>query len=238
MRVFDAAGRVKTHTLSADHERDYWQMKAASLDVAAYTYTIGASWSVTVPADKAYYLASLWQGRMGSAGGHMFKRDLRDPMPMPAGMNIQANGHNSACHIYYFDPSAVTYSDPKGVYHERLARLKTLMPSVVTATMASGQAQGTTATALFPTTFTNGLAMGAHAQDVAWACLGNVSNLINLNDEISDDHQLRFAASFMVPFVRATFPGVICRGGNVAGTATTTIAGTASIIYVPTPSDW
>jgi hypothetical protein len=211
------------------------------LDPDAYTYAIGSGWSMTVPTDEEYILISAWQARLGSTGPTLMHRDPRTRMRMASGFNLQSNGHASA-HAYYIDPTAVSYADPKAKYFERLARMKDLMQYAIGVTVASGQAQGTLGSATFPTDFTNGLLLGCQAFDVAWVCLGaGGSNILNLDSEISDDHSLRFAGGFgddPIPFVRATFVGIVARGANLAGTATTTIAGNASGIYMKLPSDW
>jgi hypothetical protein len=222
-------------------EEEHWHKLAALLDPDAYVYAIGAAWSITVPANKVYYLVSAWRARLGSTGNDFYLRDPRQPMPMLPGFNLQSNGHASA-HYYYCDPSLVTYADPKEKYFERLASLVDLQQYILGATMASGQAQGTTASATFPTDFTNGLLLAAQSFDVAWVALGAAGgNILNLDDEISDDHQNRVAGGmmpFLLPFKRTTFAGIVTRGGNTAGTATTTIAGNASISYVKTPVGW
>lgn len=241
-RVFDAAGREKAAALAPADEFEYWTAQAAMLDPAAMVYISGAAFAFTVPAAKTYYLLNAWNARLGSTGPTFFQRDPRLPMPMAAGFNMQGNG-TAGAFAYYCDPSLVSggakYADPKGLYFERLARLKHLQLHVFGVTMAAGQAQGTTASFTFPTDFTNALLAAANCFDMAWVALGAAGgNIINLNDEVSDDHQQRVASSLMVPFARATFGGIVSRGSNVAGSATTTIAGNSSVALYKLPSDW
>jgi hypothetical protein len=224
-------------------EEEHWHKLAALLDPDAYVYVNGSSFTFTVPANKVFYLVSAWQARLGSTGNTFFLRDPRQPMPMLPGFNLQGNG-TSGAHAYYCDPSLVSYADPKEKYFERLASLVDLQQYVLGATISAGAAHGTLASAFFPTDFTNGLLLAAQSFDVSWVTLGTAgSAVINLDDEISDDHQNRAAGGmmhFLLPFKRTTFDGIRTRGGNVAGatSATTTIAGNASISYVKTPVGW
>lgn len=240
-RIFDAAGRLKHAVMPAADEFEYWTAQAAMLDPSAMTYTSGGAFSFTVPADKTYYLFNAWNARHGSTGPTMFLRDPRSPMPMAPGMNLQGNG-TSGAFAYYCDPSAVStgakYADPKGLYFERLARLKHLQTYNLGGAITAGAAFATLSTPAFPSDFTDALLIQADSFDTSWVALGTGASIINLNDEISDDHAQRFASSLMVPFKRATFNAITTRGGNIAGTATACVAGTASVTYKKLPSDW
>ncbi len=81
-----------------------------------------------------------------------------------------------------------------------------------------------------------------HVFDGAWTILSmnDRIGMLNLMDEISDGHQVRFARSRMLPFSTAVFPGVAVQSASVSGemAAASTLEATGGVLYHALPSDW
>jgi hypothetical protein len=234
-----SATTLSANGIVSTDETAYWTAKCAMLDPAAFVHLFSSSFTVTVPADKTYYIFNAWNARLGTNGGTFFHRNPINPVPLGEGTNIQGNGTSDAF-LYYCDPSLVSYADPKAKYFERIARLQVLVLNHIYATTTAGS--GASGYSPFPSDFSNGLVVMAQAFDVAWTILTNTSAVspgkCNLMDEVSDLHQWRSANGFMLPFARSVFSGIGVAAASVAGTAASYIAGNGSCLYYKLPSDW
>jgi hypothetical protein len=247
-RWSDGSGVVNTTTASYEHE--YWQHKAAMLDPAAYQFTSvptnGAGYTQTVPAGETWYLLNGFYITINGGANSYFQRvpNVDSAVPLTAGTVIGFHAASSFGYAYICKPSLVTagarYADPRALYFERMHRMGTLTQYAISSAVASGAAYATQSITAFPADFTNGLCVGYSIFDVSWGGLENPGvGTLNLNNEISDDHQLRIAERVVLPFARGTFPNFKVRGASVSGAAATTcIAGNGQIIYIKLPADW
>lgn len=249
MLSFDSAGRPRALVLPEANEFDYWLRLAVLLDPAAYVLHKGGSWNVTVPDGTAWYSLNMWNVRLGASGGTIWQRrvgKLWDALMLPAGTNLQDNGLNGM--LYVCKPELVVntdarYRDPRGLFFERMARLKTLpLVDINMSISAGGAVTNNVASAAFPTDFSKGMIVAAHIFDGAWTITANgpgpSDGLMNLTDEISDAHALRFAESMLLPFNRASHPYVQIHAGNVDGASGTALAANGGVLYHKLPSDW
>lgn len=238
-----AGGSPSMSTAEAAH----WSDRAALLDPAAYEYVSGTSWTRTVPAGECWHALNMWHVRAASGTSFQFLRnaDASAAVPLPAGTVLTADATQIGS-AYLCKPALVTSSDsrysadPKGLYYERLNRLRTLAQSELAATMSTGQAWGATATGTFPTDFSEGMVVMVSEHDISWLTLDTGSGGVNVYNEISDDHEQRIGAAALIPFQRATFPGIRIRAASVAGDASgfSSIAGEGIVRYVKLPADW
>jgi len=225
------------------YETEYWQAQAALLDPLAYVFETGAAFTISVPTGEQWYLLNAWSTRLGDAAGDFFLRNPTRPMPMSEGFLLKSNGNASAT-AYYCKPSLVTgtdsryTTDPKGLYYERIARLRTLILNEIYATTSAGVAS--TPSTPFPTDFSYGLVVAVSAHDTSWTILAPADNVggINLMNEVSDLHQWRAAHAFYLPFSRSTFTVMEVRSASVAGTVGSELAGTGALMYYKLPSGW
>ncbi len=248
MRVFDAAGREKVFDALEPNEADYWIRLAALLDPAAFVLHQGGGFSVTVPDGGRWYALNMWNCRLGATGPTIWCRrspTLWDAIPLPQGTNIQDNGSTGM--LYVCKPELVSsgakYRDPRGLFFERMARLKTLPLYAASVSIAAGASvTNNVGSALLPADFTNGLIVAQFAMDVAWvitaATTGASEGILNLMDEISDAHAVRVAGSSIVPFQRAVMPYVKVHAGNQDGASGLSLAGNGGVLYHKLPSDW
>lgn len=246
MKILDASGMPKTFELPEQNELDYWTRLAVLLDPAAFVLHKGGSFNVTVPDGGVWYALNMWNVRLGSTGPTLWQRrvaKLWDATLLPQGTNLQDNGSNGM--LYVCKPELVTsdakYRDPRGLFFRRLARLKTLPLYATAVTIASGASVVNNASSVaFPADFTNGIITQAFAFDVAWTITGAsaTDGLVNLSDEISDAHAIRFAESMLFPFVRTAQPYIVVHAGNVDGAGGLSLAGNGGVLYHKLPSDW
>ncbi|MEH2508707.1 hypothetical protein V1291_000061 [Nitrobacteraceae bacterium AZCC 1564] len=250
IEVFKAtAAAVIRNLIMSSAEKSYWSDMAALLDPAAYTFTFGLSKSVTVPSGKNWYLVNSWFMLLGTTGQWLFQRinNARDGfvVPMPAGTNLTSTSvQNGYCYIC--DPSAVNsdsrYSDdPRGLFYDRLNRLKGLTLNETFVNIALSSAQGTSATANFDNDFTNGIVTLVSNHETAWTGLVySGGGAMNLENEISDDHQWRYGRAVTIPFQRSAFTGIQARAASITGESSgfSSLQGRAAVLYVKLPSDW
>ena len=112
---------------SADEDA-FWTLKAALLDPDALApQTYYDTFDVTLA--NPLWVLNAWQTQLDARANNRF--DVRVPpyldmIPpvLPAGTRIQGLGTGSS--LFGIDPTLVSYSDPKAVFMERMARLGTL----------------------------------------------------------------------------------------------------------------
>jgi hypothetical protein len=197
-------------------------------------------------------------------------RYLREPTMeraqlMPGGETILGAPASSAevATIYVCQPELVVpppygsgtdsryTTDPQLLYYTRLQTLSTLTPYHASAAVPPGAPPGAAAAAPIPYDFKYGLAMGVTVMDAPWVVLSALhGGGLNLWDEISDFHMLRFATDgFLLPFSRSIFTQVTVMGGSVGGDRVSPVGGGAgstqpplasrgSMRYFKLPSGW
>lgn len=241
--------KVGDFGIGSSEELACWRDQAALLDPAAYRFyngvDDGASWSFTVPAGETWYALALWRGVTPSDNTHLFLRvsDVFRPLPLPAGTTIQAAAADS--YAYICRPALVVdsdsrYNDPRGLYFDRLARLRTLTLHQQTVQVPSGSSAGSTFITDFPADFANGFIVGVSAHDVSWVGLNKEgAGTISAQNHVSDEHQIRFAEAVKFPFRRAIFPQLRARAANIFGDLSgSSLQGYGAVFYYKLPADW
>jgi hypothetical protein len=204
-----------------DDEVAWWQEQAALLDPDAYVFTFQDAHSEAVTAGETWYLVNGWHMDGGSgAFWHHRPADVNRALALSAGTTI-ATGTAPSSNVafkYVCKPSLVIAgdsrytTDPRGLYFDRIRKLqRELTQYKVNAT----RVDNTVTTTAFPTDFTDGMIIHASWHDIAWTTLyesGSSTPVINLHNEISDEHGLRWAEPLLMPFKRTTFPGIAVRG--------------------------
>jgi hypothetical protein len=79
------------------------------------------------------------------------------------------------------------------------------------------------------------------SQDIAWSGLKSPPNEgLNTENEISDDHQMRFAGPALIPFNRSIFPIFFARSASETGVSEgfSSLHGMAMLTYIKLPSEW
>lgn len=227
-KFLDGTGSWATNLTGGADEFAYWQDQAALLDPAAYELHVasidGPGWTSTVPAGQTWYLLNSFCVNINGGPDTYFQRllDVRVALPLFAGTTLSFSSLSSGAYAYICKPALVTggasYANPKALYYTRMATLKTLSTTLISATVPAGSAAGTVATTAFPTDFTNGMILGYSIHELAWAGLEVPGVLtLNMNFEISDDHQVRIGRGLLCPFSRVTFPNFKTRGANTIG---------------------
>lgn len=227
-------------------ENTKWIARAAMLDPSAYTWNIGKSLNLTVPAGKTWYLLNSWFMLLNGSGQPLFQRinSARDDsaLALPAGTNLQSSASQTGF-AYICDPSLVTsdarYGDAKKLYFDRMNKLSTLGLNEISVSIPAGSAQ-INVTADFPTDFSNGIVTLVSNHDVSWVGLNSPSGSMNTQNEISDDHQWRAARAVTIPFQQSVFPKIAARAASVTGVASgfSSLAGYAALLYVKLPAGW
>lgn len=97
--------------------------------------------------------------------------------------------------------------------------------------------------AYFPTDFENGLIVAIHAFDGAWVGLSDfTTHSLNLMNEISDTHQIRFRNIILLPFKRSIHPGIRSRNARIDGQFAdglqSDLASVCTVLYYKLPPDW
>jgi hypothetical protein len=218
-------------------EQQWWADQAALLDPLAYETLNGAGWKRTVPAGEAWYLvaAGSLDWGAGMMTGYVRPFDVRTSVMLPAGTKIgAAPGQSAAAHICR--PALVSsgprYEDPRALYFERLARLRSLPITEVVGTVADGAPHGTTAHVDLPADFDFGMVVGASVYDAAWVTL----NGWNMLDEVNNDHSVRFARGLLAPFPRSSMPFLLMCGGARDGMpASTVLSGQGTVLFQKLP---
>lgn len=221
----------------------YWRDRAAALDPAAYLlFKDLDNWIVTVPADETWYTADLWWVKINDCNSFIREANAERMLMLPGGTTLSdvSGRHSSA---YICQPTLVAadarYSDPKALYYDRLARLRTLPLRSISAHMLPDKNSGSHANADFPADFERGLITAVATMDVSWTVRFHSPGGSNTFNEISDDHALRSAAATFIPFNRSVFPAIQVRSGSRLGLiGDKSIEGWGTVHYYALPSDW
>lgn len=228
-------------------EDQIWTDRAALLDPNCYEYQYGKNWSQTVPSGETWYLLSAWHILINDSPSVFFIRTfdaLNGALALAPGTKLSASAEQAG-YIYVCRPSIVAtdakYADPKRLYYKRLALLRSLPIQTIGVEIPAGSGQAATPERLFPTTFNAAFVTSVSSHDVAWSGLKATNGGgMNTADEISDDHQIRFAGPALIPFRREAFPAFYARAASVAGEAAgfSSLKGVAMVTYVSLPNDW
>lgn len=231
-------------TIQTDAEKAVWQVRAASLDPAAIVHlNVDSGWSgSTVPVGETWHARSLVNCQIGGTQcANIYAPSESDILPLPEGTVI-GNGL-AGSYFTYVNISLVSSDlrydeDPKGLYFERINRLKELTVFVNSAAVSSGQPAGTTIDSNFPANFTNGLIVSQSLDDCHSFFLRGTNAEIPLYSTVPNNLAVSFSSTPMLPFVRTTFTRVSAVGGNRDNDSSNTVAGEGVVNYVKLPGDW
>lgn len=254
-----AAGIAPAVAGRASDEVQYWRDMAALLDPDCYQYVIGTGWTRTVPAGKVWYLLNAWGLRKPGNPFQSYKwhhRDLdtREALLLPSGFTLQGDSINAHSYAYFADPSLVQagdaryLEDPKGLYFERLARLRTLPLHMV----GVHRPVGTTLAAAnperlnyFPAGHDRILLRHVDCHDGCWVILqsGNldtITNGMNTQDELDDVRPMRLTRTVFAPILRSVHSAIRLGHASITGDMNQpqTYDGWGSVHYNVLPSDW
>lgn len=228
-----------------DDESSYWIRQAALLDPRAFEFVEGTI--ITVPPD-VMWMGMAWWGQLDSGGNFSQFQRVADgsSVNLPAGTVFTPAFAFS--YVYLCKPELVTSVDSrystgtaaKNLYYTRLQRLFSLPLSNLTAVVPNTTPFGGNVTVAFPADFINGLLVETSSFDVSWTGLvsSGAGGSLNLDPELSDDHQSRFTRVGRLPFTRSQFPSIRSRAASISGTAGTMLAGSGNIFYHKLPVDW
>ena len=233
-------------------ETAHWADKAALLDPDCYVFQEGANWSLTVPTGKTWYMINAWALRKPAAPFQNYKwhhrpLDSEQAIPMPAGFTFKADDFGYA---YYADPSIVQagdqryQDDPRGLYYERLERLKTLPLEEVCAHIPAGTSiNNSFLLASFPTSAERILITHIDCHDGCWIILqsgdlNNITSALNTQMELDDVRPQRVTSSVLAPIKRSVHPHIRLGTGTLPGGTGQSYDGWGSVKFVQLPSDW
>jgi hypothetical protein len=235
------------------NEKRYWQDQAALLDPASYVMrskqTQGAAWTETVPAGECWYFLNSFFVRV-SGGDAIYNHrvpDVAKATQLGAGTKIEFHSDSAYSYHYTCRPELVIckdkryQDDPKGLYYQRMNRLRSLPSLSHRVDFPSGSPYGVTADVLFPDDLGAAMCLSYSNSNASWGALiiaGGALGAMNVGNEISDDHQNRIGERTMFPFARSVFTGLRARGGSVLGGNDPYIKGNAQITYCKLPADW
>jgi hypothetical protein len=252
------------------NEDQFWADKAALLDPACYQYTRANSFDLSFP-DTVYVINMMRGETPGKPAGRQWYHRVADAdsaMMIPAGHRLynQAGDYPDIGFVYYARPSLVQGSDaryqtdPKGLYYERLMRLRSLELNIINGYVQQAWAAGTPFsgdTVAFPTDFERGLLVHVSNLNASWLAIcskdgaGAFQNIINLDDELDDIRPMRFTKSVLLPFNRATFPQMFVGHSSMHWTdanpndpilpvfpGAQTYPAEGALHYYKLPSDW
>ena len=233
-------GMIGAEPQMSDEEKAYWLDKWALLDPSLLTLEIGQSWSLTVPSGEYRYVLGSWNIKIND-GGRMEIRNPFRPFLLPGGATIAATGASSGAHALILNPFVATPpANPKKAYYDRLKRLKELQLFSISTSSDSGDPLGNF-DALFPTDFENGLVVAIHVFDGAWVGLSDfTTHTLNLQNEISDSHQIRLGNIMYLPFKRSIHSGIRSHNARVDGApgGNSDLASVCTVLYYKLPPDW
>ncbi len=251
-------GRALGPGQASDDEIAWWQDEAAKLDPLAYVYHENPTdaLDVTVPDGHTWFATNLFNVEVNTAIRHffplegpdyrraMFQRplDARRATAYPAGTRFRGVTGENFSNVYACDPALVVgvdpryQADPRGLYFERLQRLKALPVVEIWLEWDGGGDLAKSLTVDLPV-FDAAMLIGASVYEGAWVELGH----LNCMSEINNTHSVRFAESLLCPFMPTNIGGATITGqsGNDAGDGAANPAhGSVSICYQVLPSDW
>lgn len=228
---------------------------AALLDPRAYvTYhaRLIAPFNITVPDGETWYALSLWNVVEGSNVVPEFMRvaNVLNPVILSPGTNLRSLAADTGF-AYICKPSLVTATDiryrqnPLGLYLQRCARLRADLPQYrLTVSVPANSNMGDHFSTNFPADFDYGLLLNISAQDVSWCGLEIMADgSMPIDNEVSDDHGIRWASATALPFDRATYNGIRVRAASWSGDPAeigtpVSLAGSGVLRYVKLPVDW
>lgn len=249
----------------ADPETEDYAIRAAMLDPACYTMvgTAAGTLDVTVPAGRAWHVTNAFAVYYGTPisvaqdayplsrrTGFLRPLDARRALTLGPGTRIRNNTGINLAYVLYCDPAALWASDaryttdPRGLYFERLQKLRTIPTESVTLEATGGGAIDDDIHVDLPAVPV--MITSASAYDISWItakCPGHIS-AVNLLDEINNSHAVRFADSLMHPLPACGARIAIEKGSNAdtPGSANPAIAypihGSGSLTFQRLPIDW
>jgi hypothetical protein len=233
------------------NEKTYWQHKAALLDPKAYVLKAknlqGSAFFEVVPQGECWYVISAFYVRIASGLSRFTHRvpDVDQATMLTAGTRIEFHPESQWSMYLTCRPALVVgvdqryEDDPRGLYFERMQRLRVLPSFNIRAQVASGTPYGSNIDVPFPADFETAMCLAYSSDDVSWAVLAGTATAMNLGNEVSDDHQNRIGQRVLFPFSRAMFPALRTRGCSVSGAVGEPyIYGNGQIVYCKLPADW
>jgi hypothetical protein len=223
-------------------EHDFWSTKAALLDARLYEYHFGR-WELSVPDGETWYLLSAWHVYLNGNPVTFFQRSLdasQRTLALPRGTKLHTEDKQDG-YVYICRPNLVTYSDPKETFYRRMRQISTLPVQTIGLEIPAGSPAAFIPEVHFPGDFEGGMITSVSSHDIAWSGLKSPPNGgLNTENEISDDHQMRFAGPALIPFKRSVFPIFFARSASEIGISDrfSSLHGMAMLTYLKLPSEW
>lgn len=231
-------------------EEQYWSDKAALLDPACYVFVHGQSWERVVPTGKVWYLLNAWALRYADTNYKWHHRNLDEPLQLPQGFILKAN--NEYGYAYYADPSLVQsdpryQSDPKGLYYERVSRLRSIPLEKVNVHIPVGVLSGDPLAQAYnrqplPEDATKLLVRFVDCHDGCWVvfCREDFSNAMNTQNELDDVRPMRSTKTMLLPIIRDNHTHVALGFASITGNPSQpqTYNGWGTVMYQRLPGDW
>lgn len=221
----------------------FYQHEAAKLDPRAFVqYQTATGLVLTVPSNgwwvyNSFFISAQDTPVPGANTSHWGNhRNCGVPAFLPGGTVItMVNGQTGF--LYACQPELVIandeYSDPETLFYNRRMLLASMGPridlsGVVPAGAAANVQVDVALTA--PAGVTYGMLLSVSAMDLSWIGLfnGGGTHALNLMDEISDNHKLRFTAGMMMPFTFSDWTIFRCKQGSTSGNGVDTQTGGAN----------
>lgn len=244
--IFHTKKAKRSLLMSAD-EQEYWIIQAALLDPRAYDFIEGAV--VVVPAGVKWSVVAMWGMQDSGGNPSQYQRVADSNKPISVAPGTTFTNAFAFSHVYICKPELVTGVDPryasgllaKNLYFQRKQRLFTLPIFNLTVDVPNTTPFGTVVDSAFPVDFDYGLVAEVSSFDVSWVGLlsvGGAGGTMNLDQEVSDDHQSRFTNVTSTPFSRTIFPSIRSRPSTISGGTGTTLGGFGNVWYYKLPADW
>ena len=226
-----------------NEERHYADL-AALLDPSCYTFHSGTNWTLTVPAGKVWHLVNGWALRhVDNYKWH--HRNLNEPLLLPSGFVLTADDVGFA---YYADLSIVQdtdpryQTDPKGLYFERINKLRTIPLEKVSTHRPLNTPYSTPIVGVpFPQSCERIVIRHIDCHDGCWLIFAksDFSNAMNTQDELDDVRPMRFTKSMCVPMLRSVHSHIYLGHGTINGPGTPqTYNGWGQVLFQRLPADW
>lgn len=264
-------------SLFADPETEDWAVRAALLDPACYSMvsTLGyaGSLDVTVPDGHAWHVTNAFAVHYGEPidvaqdgialirrSGFIRPLDARRTLTLGAGTRIRGNVGVQPAYVFFCDPQVVWDTDPRytidprGLYYQRLQRLRSIPTQSAVLESTSGGGIGDDLHLYLPAQRL--IITSASVYDSSWVVVqcpewGSDVNVLN---EINNDHGVRFAESILQPLPGCGARVQLQKGtlGDTWGPATMAtpslssadpavaypIHGSGSLTFQVLPEDW